>query len=525
MPEKMPEAEKKFVAPDVEPQEMDENEKAFYKWIFENGEKPEFLNESSSETEQAPEDALKLKDKYLGIEMPEEEKGEMESILDKDAENAKLEYVKEWIKDNKGDLEKEHPEIKTKSEEELISFALTGLDPEKSPLDQLDKDEKIQKKYSPNLEKIENLFVLSEGLKKKHPTPEIQFLALNHFYENAKKASIEFHKKENDPNSAPEEIERAKKEWLRQSDIVRDLAEKITGKDPKLQAEEETNAPALKEKKEFINSKLQRFEEIKSRRYGEILGSLSEEDLKKSGMVDAQGRAVKIDISKDFRLDSKAGELSRDQVLAIAGIYGAKELKNIRHKFLSNKIIIGGKEIESGKLDAFLADKKKELDDKIMKDLEDAAELQWKRKTRADVAKKFDAIIKEIASPEKAKELIEGKYKALKEKLASQWEEEERKQEKKKAAVKAEKEPDAEAKKELDSLQKILALKESPDPESAMKYFLNNLDEISGHLKNLGIDEKIISKGLKEIANDPKNTKKMRNFLGGVVQVIVSTAV
>ncbi|MCX6765277.1 MAG: hypothetical protein NT148_01930, partial [Candidatus Nealsonbacteria bacterium] len=411
-----------------------------------------------------------------------------------------------WITDNKGELEEKYPQTKGMDEERLITFALTDLGPEKNPLALLENDEETQKKYSANLEGMQNLYVLREGIKKNPLDPEAQFLALNHFYENAKKASIEYSTMEKNPDKfSKEEIESAKKEWFRQSEIVKELTEKITGKDPKEQAEKEVEASAEGEKKAFLDSRLNKLEEVKLKRYNEILKNLSEEEAK---------------YFKAGTLETKVGDLSQEQILTIVGTYGVGALRSIKHKnWFSDKILIGGQEVASGDLDSFLANKKMILDEKIKQDLEGASELEWKRTTRERVGKRFDEIIKNVASPEKAKELIEKKYRTVKEKMAEQWEKE---AEAKKTESKEK--PTSKGKEKSENADSALSVLElgSKKPEEISQYLRDHGDDFCDLLQTAGMN--IDKSYLKKFTEKPKNRKALSFFIKRFLEFMANNA-
>jgi len=530
MPNKTKSPEEDKIKSPEELQAMDENE--FEEWLFgnkKNSEKaePEKSEEKKAEKETSKETAEaktekaadgktpfekhwkegveKLKGKYLGAEISKETQKEAENILEGEEESAKVEYVKQWAKDNKGDLEAKYPQTKEMDEEKLINFVLVDLGPEKNPLNLLENDEETQKKYADNLEKMQNLYVLREGVKKNPLDPEAQFLALNHFYEKAKNASKELSEKQKSPDSTPQEIEKAKKEWFRQSEIVKELTEKITGKDPKEQAEKEAEASAKKEKAAFLDSRLNRLEEIKSKRYNEILKNLSEDEAK---------------YFKAGTLQTKVGDLSQEQVLTIVGTYGVEALRNIKHKnWFSDKISIGGQEVASDDLDNFLANKKMLLDEKIKQELQDTAELQWKRQTREKVGKRFDEIIKDVASPEKAKELIREKYRTVKEKMAEQWEKE---AEAKKAELSKEKPKSGREKsKNADSALSVLELG-SKKPEEISRYLRDHGDDFCNLLEGAGMN--VDKNYLKKFAEKPKNRKAMSFFIKRFIEFMTNNA-
>lgn len=488
------------LSPEAQKTEQLQNE-AVEEWLFEGGEEPESLEKDPFDRHWA-EGVQRLKDKYLNVEVSKETKGEAESILEKEEEAAKLDYIKQWLDDNKDDLEKEYPEVKEMDEGKRIRFALIELSPEKNPLNALENDEKTQEKYPDHAEKMGDLYVVREGLKKESLDPEAHFLALNFFYKKAETASKDFHHKEKNPDQfSKEEIEASKKEWFRHSKIVRELTEKVTGKDPKEQAEKEAEDP--EKKKAFIASQMERFEEIKIKKYDQILNGLSEEEKKyfKAGV-----------------LQTRAGSLNREQILAIVGTYGIDALRNIKHKnWFSNKILVGGKEVESEDLDSFLAGKKQELDEKIRKELEGAAEYKWKKETRGAVERRFDEIVREAASPEKAEELIKGKYRAVKENMVKKFEEEaETKRAQEKLKPKKEKKD-----KRADAAIRVLELG-IKEPKEISRYLKSNSDDFCDLMESAGM--KVDRKRFKKFAEKKKNRKSLANFVKRFIEFMASNA-
>lgn len=493
----MPTSPENIKVIDVKSEEVKDED--LEKWLFENGKKPESAEKDPFDRHWE-EGVKKLKEKYLGAEISKETKDEADNILEKEEENAKLDFVREWLKDH----EAEYPQTKEMTEERKIAFALIDLG-EKNPLNELKNNEDTLARYSKHAEKMDDLYVLRDGIKKNPLDPESQFLALNYFYKKAEESSEVFHAMEKNPDKfSEEEIETSKKEWFRHSKIVRELTEKVTGRDPKERAEKETEEKSVKEKQDFIDSQMKRLEEIKLKRYNQILENLSEEEK---------------EYFKAGRLDTKAGGLNKEQILAIVGTYGVDALRNIKHKnWFSNKILLGGKEIESENLDKFLAEKKQELDDKIKRELEEGAEFMWKKETRKEVGKKFDKIIKEIATSEKAEELIREKYKAVKDNMMKQFEKEA--ETKKATKEKNEKKPELN-KESADSAIKFLELG-AKKPEEIDSYLKEHGDEFCDLLGNAGmhVDKKII----KKFVEKPKNRKSLSIFIKRFVEFMTTTA-
>lgn len=513
--------------------DFDESEE-WLNQIFQNSERPEYIdNKEGEETEEKKEQTSektetvkrenpvekhwnegvkKIKDKYLGVEIPEEIKEEAEDSLDKEEERLKIEFVKKWLADNKEDIEKKHPATKGMNEEKLVIFALTELSPEENPLNQLAENEEFERKYAPYAERASYLYIVREGIKKDPMDMESQFLALNYFYEKAKKASTNFHEKEKNPDRfSKEEIEAAKEEWLKQSKIVKDLTERFTGKDPRKQAEEKADEARPKgEKEAFINARLNRFGEIQVKKYDQVLTNLNEEELK---------------YFKAGALETKIGDLSQEQILTIVGTYGTDALRKIRyepwkpaHLFKTRNILIGNEIINEDDFDSFISQKKRELDEKIMADLKDAAEFQWKRKNRQEVEKRFDEIIKDVASSKGAEKIIRERYVSVKEKLYEQWEAQQAVAEK----PATEEKPEKETPKEKEDADTVLNILSSKEPEEISAYLKDHGDEFCSVLENAGMS--INKDYLKKFVENPKNRKSLSLFLKRFLDFISTSA-
>ncbi len=510
--------------------EEQEKEEAFLKWLFEDGEKPEWLdneNEEFVEAEIVDEDeegkdpferhykagVEKLKEKYLGAKMPEKEAEDLDGVLEKEEETAKIEYVKQWMEDNKEDLEKQHPQMKTMSEEKKIGFALTEL--ENNPLKDLEENKETQGKYPEFVDKITNLYALRAELKKGGPPSDASYLAFRFFYERGREAL-----KKSQESSDPEEIKTAEAELLKYSKIAEELAGEMSGRNIEKEAEKQADyekMPPAKEQyiKDRTEEKIKEHQaNQKSKTEGILYKNLSREDWKR---YQANGFETKHNIG---------GPLSQEQVRFIVENYGIEELDKIKNTSLLNpknwlkvfqlkadEIQIGKDTVASDDFDKFLLNKKTESDNKMKERFKIEAEKNWNDARKEYMPEIRANITKEIFMAETSEDAIKEKYNNLKSELYEEWEKEMEAKKASREKIPVIKKRESETP-ESETMAKILELG-LKEPKEIKKYLKKHSDDLCDILENIGIsvDKETLKKFVKKLKNRKILSKFMKRFM------------
>jgi hypothetical protein len=349
------------------------------------------------------------------FELKKETKKSLDEILKRETEEKMVDYAKKWFEDNKDKLE--GIPVEELSKERIISLAI-----EKGALKDLPEYEKYNKE-------IENLFTLREQLKKESVSIDTLLLTLNSLEKKTEEISAEIGEMEKEGKLSAE-ISLKEKELKRLSDLKKELAEKITGKNLEKEAEDEAKEE-IGSKENYINKKLD--EQVKE----------SEKKFKKKIFEKEFKEEFLKEISEDEEKEKKILEFTDQKIESIATLhkltkedafyllaagYNPEKFKSkgiIRKKIEVKK----GEEIAPNKLEDF----KKEQIEEGRKKIEGMARKKlgekWEEEYQKSFQKCLEEKIKKIAeSPEN---VIEELYGKLKDRLIAERTERELKKERK----------------------------------------------------------------------------------------------